>query len=198
MPYDPDTGDWIDPAETEPPPPPADPEPKQSNWRRQLEQRARDAEAAAEKARAEAAEAADAKRQLALLRAGIDVESGPGKLFAKAYDGDLTADAIKTAATEYGVLAPPAPSVPAAELAAHTAASTASAGAVAPEDIGWRSDLEQIAPVTDGQWNPDFERQVLGVVAKHGGRRGDGEVTRWSADGGQTWTAEPQLAQPKG
>lgn len=199
MPYDPETGDWIDPSEVDPEPEPKrDPEPKTPNFRRQLEQRARDAEAKAAAAEAELEQAANARRELALLKAGIDTESGPGKLFARAYDGELTTEAIKTAATEYGVLAPPAPSVPPAELAAHTAASTASAGAVPTQDAGWRSDLEAIPPITDGGWNPDFEQQVLNTVAKHGGRVGSGEVTKWTADGGQTWTAEPQLAQGQG
>lgn len=197
MPYHPDTGDWIDPADVQPDPEPARPD-GEPNWRRKLEADAkagREATAAAAKAEAEAQAA---KRELLMLRAGIDVENGPGKLFAKAYDGDLTHDAVKAAAAEYGVLAPPEPSVPPAELAAHTAASTAAAGALPVQDAGWHSDLEAIPPIKDGTWNPDFERQVMATVAKHGGQAGTGEVTKWSADGGATWTAEPQLAKPQG
>jgi len=44
-----------------------------------------------------------AQRELAFLKAGIDTETGPGKLLAKAYDGDLDPEAIKTYAQEYGI-----------------------------------------------------------------------------------------------
>jgi hypothetical protein len=50
------------------------------------------------------------------LEAGVDPTSPQGKLLAKAYDGDLTADAIKAAALEYGVIqAQPAVTAPPAE-----------------------------------------------------------------------------------
>lgn len=44
-----------------------------------------------------------AQRELAFMKAGVDTTSGPGKLLAKAYDGDLDPEAIKTYATEYGI-----------------------------------------------------------------------------------------------
>jgi hypothetical protein len=39
-----------------------------------------------------------------MLKAGIDLETPQGKLFAKAYDGESTLDAVKSAAEEYGVI----------------------------------------------------------------------------------------------
>lgn len=45
-----------------------------------------------------------ALRKLALMEAGIDIAKPQGKLFAKAYDGELDTDAIKAAAIEYGVI----------------------------------------------------------------------------------------------
>lgn len=66
-------------------------------WVRDLEKRAKGADTA--KAEAEAA-----KRELAMLRAGIDLDTPQGKLFAKAYDGESTLDAVKAAAEEYGVI----------------------------------------------------------------------------------------------
>ena len=48
-------------------------------------------------------ELAQAKRELAVLQSGIDVESPAGKLFLKAYDGDNTVEAIKAAAEEYAI-----------------------------------------------------------------------------------------------
>lgn len=66
-------------------------------WVRDLEKRAKGADSA--KAEAEAA-----KRELAMLKAGINLDTPTGKLFAKAYDGESTLDAVKRAAEEYGVI----------------------------------------------------------------------------------------------
>ena len=66
-------------------------------WVRDLEKRAKGADTA--KAEAEAA-----KRELAMLKAGIDLDTPQGKLFSKAYDGLPTLDAVKAAAEEYGVI----------------------------------------------------------------------------------------------
>jgi len=57
--------------------------------------------------RAAAAEAAAAKRELAFTKVGIDLESPLGKLFAKAYDGDSSLEAVQQAAAEYGLIKPP-------------------------------------------------------------------------------------------
>ena len=54
--------------------------------------------------RAKAAEAEAAQRKLAFIEAGIDVNSPTGKLFAKAYDGEFSLDAVKQAAQEYGLI----------------------------------------------------------------------------------------------
>lgn len=51
------------------------------------------------------------KREIAFNASGIDLNSPIGKLFAKAYDGAPSVDAVKAAAIESGVLAPPAPVV---------------------------------------------------------------------------------------
>ena len=66
-------------------------------WVRDLEKRAKGADSA--KAEAEAA-----RRELAMLKAGIDLDTPQGKLFSKAYDGEPTLDAVKAAAEEYGVI----------------------------------------------------------------------------------------------
>ena len=55
---------------------------------------------AAEAGKAAQAEAEAAKRELALLKAGVDTESAVGKMFAKAYDGDLDTEAIKAEWTQ--------------------------------------------------------------------------------------------------
>lgn len=85
-------------------------------------------------------ENADLKREIAFTASGIDLTSPTGKLFAKAYDGAPNVDAVKAAAIEYGVIAPPAPVVSdeeAAELQviAQVAASSTSTGGVLSNKI---------------------------------------------------------------
>ena len=85
--------------------------------------------------KAELAEAAAAKRELNLIRAGVDLDSPTGKLFAKAYDGELDVDAIKEAAAEYGVIQAPATQA-SPEVLAQQRISQISQGAVeAPADF---------------------------------------------------------------
>lgn len=54
--------------------------------------------------RAQADAASSAARELAFVKAGIDPELPISKYFVKAYDGDLTADAIREAGIEAGLL----------------------------------------------------------------------------------------------
>lgn len=49
---------------------------------------------------AQLADAQAAQREVAFLRAGVDLESRSGQLVAKAYDGELDPEAIKAFATE--------------------------------------------------------------------------------------------------
>jgi hypothetical protein len=44
------------------------------------------------------------QRELAMTKAGVDTDTPMGKMFFKAYDGELTKDAIITAAQEVGLL----------------------------------------------------------------------------------------------
>ena len=48
----------------------------------------------------------DAMRKLAFLENGVDVSSPVGKMFAQAYNGEMTAEAILTAATELNLVTP--------------------------------------------------------------------------------------------
>ena len=74
-----------------------------------------------------------ARRELAMVRAGLDLDSPTGKLFAKAYDGETSVEAVKAAAAEYGLIEAPQPSPE--ELSQQQALqrlSTAAQGAAAP------------------------------------------------------------------
>ena len=71
---------------------------------RKLEQEAKAGKAAKREADEAKLEASNAKRELAFMKAGIDLESPTGKLFAKAYDGETTLEAVRAAAGEYGLI----------------------------------------------------------------------------------------------
>ena len=53
------------------------------------------------------AEAAEAKKELAFLKAGIDTSDPKFKYFVKGYDGELNPDEIKQAAAEAQLITPP-------------------------------------------------------------------------------------------
>lgn len=84
--------------------------------------------------RAKAAEAEAAQRKLAFIEAGVDINTPTGKLFAKAYDGEFSLDAVKAAATEYGLIgeAPRVNADSGEQRAWTTAAQSHSTGAPAP------------------------------------------------------------------
>lgn len=77
------------------------------------------------------AEATAAKRELAFMRAGIDLAAKDEKtrFFADHYDGELTAEAIKAKAEAFGVMeAQPAPNSAEGEAAANEAAGLTPGG----------------------------------------------------------------------
>lgn len=88
---------------------------------------------AADRGRVTEAENALLRRQLAFAAAGIDFESGVGKLLLASYDGEPTKDAVLSAASEYGITvggtepppATPPPPTPSAETQAAAAAQAA-------------------------------------------------------------------------
>lgn len=90
------------------------------------------------------AEAEEARRKLALIEAGIDLKSPTGQLFADAYKGELSPDAITEAAQRYGVIAPPAPvTAPPAEQQAWAGMTATTAGAGASDAL-LPSDIDRL------------------------------------------------------
>jgi hypothetical protein len=76
-------------------------------------------------------ELADAKRQLAFAKAGIDPEDPKMKYFVKGYDGELSATAVRQAAIEAGFISAPSENQAAqAVQRAQDRVAVASAGAV--------------------------------------------------------------------
>lgn len=159
---DDDYADYDEPEQ----PQEQDQERRKPNWRRQLEADAkagREAVAARETAEREAAAA---KRDLALMQAGVDVTSGPGKLFAKAYDGDATVEAVKAAALEYGVIKPEV--TPEERAAEQRIAAASSGGAPVGEGTDVKAQMAAVPMLTRDGWNPDGPEQILGLLRGQG------------------------------
>ena len=111
---------------------------------------------AADQARADAYAA---QRELAFLKAGIP-DVGPAKLLVEHYDGELTVEAIRAKAVEYGIIQDQ-PSVSADELAAVSRMANTASGAVpatGQPDIG----AELIAAGRKSQ------AEVMEVVRRYG------------------------------
>jgi 23S rRNA U2552 (ribose-2'-O)-methylase RlmE/FtsJ len=106
--------------------------------------------------------ARSAQRELALIKAGVDISSPTGRLFAKAYDGELDVDAVKTAAMEYGVVSPPAAtSASPEEQAAWSRTQSAQAAGSPAGEIDWKQRLDA-AKTQDEAWAvlEDYDRAM--------------------------------------
>jgi hypothetical protein len=97
--------------------------------------------------REEAATGKQATRALEFAKAGVSLDDPKAKWFLKGYDGDLTAEAIKTAAVEAGLIeaTTPADDIPAEEKAAHARQTAVQVGGATPGSHGID---EQIAAAT--------------------------------------------------
>jgi hypothetical protein len=92
MPYDTETGDWID-------------EPQGQQQQGQPQGQPQRTNAEWKEFRQEQTRAKKLERENAFLKAGINPDASPlADLFVKGYDGDLTPDAIRAKATEVGIL----------------------------------------------------------------------------------------------
>lgn len=91
-------------------------------------------------------ELADAKRELAFARAGIDPEDPKMRYFVKGYDGEMTAQAVRAAATEAGFLAPPTQqqSQQSQQMAAAQGNVMAASVGAMPEDMSENAALSRL------------------------------------------------------
>lgn len=96
---------------------------QQPNWRRELERKAK-------KADANALAAQTAQRELAFYKAGLPMDDKRMEFFVKGYDGDLTPEAIRKAASDSGFIQPSAQDTALGdEIRQHQQISEASSGA---------------------------------------------------------------------
>lgn len=84
-----------------------DDQPEQPQTKNPLRARMKELERETAELRKQAAEAAEAKRKLAFMEAGIDMSAPVAKYFVKGYDGEITPEAIRHAALEAQLIAAP-------------------------------------------------------------------------------------------
>lgn len=111
----------------------------------------------AKRARKADEELATLRREFAFVKAGIDPEDPKLKYFAKGYDGEITAEAIRAAATEAGYLT----SDDTEEAAAHERISQASAGAATQPKV------DKVQELLDAD-RAGGKEAVLAKIREHG------------------------------
>lgn len=125
----------------------------QPNWRRELEEKARRADELE-------AQLAEVKRQQAFNEAGITSANPAYKYFTKGYDGEMTVDAIKAAATEAGILQAQASRQDSPMLSQYDRIASASDGAApAPttdllEGINQAQTVEEVMSLMSSHTDP--------------------------------------------
>lgn len=132
----------------------------------------RDLEAKARQAEELAAKLATMERNEAFRSAGLDPADKRASYFVKGYEGDLTPEAIKAAATEAGFIADPAQQQPAGEQGRQFVPDSmerifaASAGSQPPQAADWREALYEADRIADPLAR---ESAILSVVERYGG-----------------------------
>ena len=143
----------------------------------------KDLREAAERGRKASSELDAMKREMAFLKAGVDLEKKAGQLLMKAYDGDLEPELIRAEAEELGAItgAAPTPVTEAQEIDTSTAERQALVqDSVAPEattespyDRGHREFQDMI---NEGRPKEDAAARFVHTVLEAAGQ-GDERVT---------------------
>lgn len=126
--------------------------------------------------RADAAEKAsrEAQRELAMRRAGVDVESPLGAMFNKAWDGEIDVDQMKAGWEAVAGNAPQQQQSDPRREALERISGAASGGqASGGAPIDFESELDSIPLLSpDGNYNPDYVNQVLAKTREQAAREG--------------------------
>ena len=145
----------------------------------------KDLREAAERGRKASSELDAMKREMAFLKAGVDLEKKAGQLLMKAYDGDLEPELIRAEAEELGAIVGPAPTP--VEEVQEIDTSTAERQAlvqdsVAPEattespyDRGHREFQEML---NDGRPKEDAAARFVHTVLEAAGQGDDRVINR--------------------
>lgn len=137
-----------------------EPEVDETNAMRAIRRQLKEAKREAAALREQAEKAAALERNLAFREAGIDPNDPQQQYFAKGYDGEMTADAVRQAAIAAGFLKSdtPGPDV----LAEHAAAARASVGGQTPDPAETR-DAEYLAAMQGAR----SQQELLDVIRQY-------------------------------
>ena len=117
----------------------------------------------ASKAKKAEAEALQAKRELAFLRAGVNLDDPRSTYFVKGYDGEVNVDAIRSAALEAGFIQtkeqPPSPDATGAERI-----RAAAAGGTSPVGGG----LDGVAARMDDSYRQGGNEALIAQLEREG------------------------------
>ena len=145
----------------------------------------KDLREAAERGRKASSELDAMKREMAFLKAGVDLEKKAGQLLMKAYDGDLEPELIRAEAEELGAItgAAPTPVAEAQEIDTSTAERQALVqDSVAPEattespyDRGHREFQDML---NEGRPKEDAAARFVHTVLEAAGQGDDRVINR--------------------
>ena len=130
------------------------------NLRKQLKQAQKDLR----DAQAGSAAAEEARREIALLRAGLDLKPSQIKALTATHEGEWTPDAVKATAEELGFISGSA--VSSEEAESLNRINEATRGGGDPTAVDGISELDAIP---DDLPQHEFTERVMATVAKHGG-----------------------------
>ena len=123
-----------------------------------------------ERAKAEAEDGAAARRELAFLKAGLDVDNPTVKFAMTHYDGELTKDAVLEFSAGVGLAQPPAPPEPPAPESTDLRRELAGGNVVPPPDPDAGGDPMDAAwgeyhkLVAGGETGERASRAVFGTI----------------------------------
>ena len=92
---------------------------------------------------AKAKEAEAAQRELAFVKAGVDLNNPVAKYFVKGYDGELSPEAIREAAVEASLIPGSSSQMPAEQQAWKRVANAAQAGVTSEPPVDYAQRIKQ-------------------------------------------------------
>lgn len=172
-------------------------DPNESSVMRNLRKEAKAGREAVARATAAEADARSAQRELAMRRAGVDLDSPLGTMFSKAWDGEIDVDMMRES---WSQVAGSAPQQDDPRRAAMERISAAAGGGQASggAPVDFEAELDSIPMYVDTpqgkQQNPDYVNEVLAKTAVQAAREGRQFGTVGA--GARKWSNSPSGASP--
>lgn len=164
------------------------------NWRRKLEADAKAGREAAASVAAAATQNLQLQRELAMVRAGVDLDTPMGQMFSRAYEGESSVEAVREEYARITGTGQPAVDQQAMARIGQALQGGTPSGGQAPD---FESDLDSIPLMVDGQYNPDYVNQVLNKTREQAAREGrqfnvlGNKASKWSQGSGSSPNVTP-------